>query len=64
MGEPKPVETRDSLQFAVVCEAALDDGVRVRFRADGRSMQPNVLDGDTVVVAPFPPAGQGAATLR
>ncbi|HXA77782.1 MAG TPA: hypothetical protein VNV41_11690, partial [Candidatus Acidoferrales bacterium] len=47
------METRDSLQFAVVCEAALDDGVRIRFRADGRSMQPNVLDGDTVVVAPI-----------
>ena len=53
MREPKPLETRDSLQFAVVCEAALDDGVRIRFRADGRSMQPNVLDGDTVVVAPI-----------
>jgi uncharacterized repeat protein (TIGR01451 family) len=50
---PKTVETRDSLQFGVVCEAALGDGVRVRFRADGRSMQPNVLDGDTVVVAPI-----------
>jgi uncharacterized repeat protein (TIGR01451 family) len=47
------LEIRDSLQFAVVCEAALDDGLRVRFRADGRSMQPNVLDGDTVVVAPI-----------
>ncbi len=53
MRESKTLETRDSLQFAVVCEAALDDGVRVRFRADGRSMQPNVLDGDTVVVAPL-----------
>jgi len=50
--EPRPLESRDSLQFAVVCETALDDGLRVRFRADGRSMQPNVLDGDTVVVAP------------
>ncbi len=53
MRELKPLETRDSRQFAVVCEAALDGGLRVRFRADGRSMQPNVLDGDTVVVAPI-----------
>ena len=49
----KTLKKRDSRQFAVVCEAALDDGLRVRFRADGRSMQPNVLDGDTVVVAPI-----------
>ncbi|MGA8013871.1 MAG: C25 family cysteine peptidase [Candidatus Acidiferrales bacterium] len=49
----KTLEKRDSRQFTVVCEAALDDGLRVRFRADGRSMQPNVLDGDTVVVAPI-----------
>ncbi|MGA8768750.1 MAG: S24/S26 family peptidase, partial [Candidatus Acidiferrales bacterium] len=49
----KTLEKRDSRQFAVVCEAALDGGLRVRFRADGRSMQPNVLDGDTVVVAPI-----------
>jgi uncharacterized repeat protein (TIGR01451 family) len=47
------LEKRDSRQFAVVCEAALDDGLRVRFRADGRSMQPNILDGDTVIVAPI-----------
>ena len=57
MREPRQLESRDSLQFAVVCETALDDGLRVRFRARGRSMQPNVLDGDTVVVAPIS-AGQ------
>src|ERR1700691_4755598 len=56
--ELTPLETRDSRQFAVVCEAALDGGLRVRFRADGRSMQPNVLDGDTVVVAPISAAGK------
>jgi uncharacterized repeat protein (TIGR01451 family) len=49
----KTLERRDSRQFAVVCEAALGDSLRVRFRADGQSMQPNVLDGDTVVVAPI-----------
>ncbi len=53
MSEHRARETRDSRQFGVVCEAALNDGVRVRFRADGRSMQPNVLDGDVVVVAPI-----------
>ncbi|HEY4708814.1 MAG TPA: C25 family cysteine peptidase [Candidatus Acidoferrales bacterium] len=53
MREPRKLESRDSPQFAVVCETALDDGLRVRFRARGRSMQPNVLDGDTVVVAPI-----------
>jgi uncharacterized repeat protein (TIGR01451 family) len=51
--ERKALESRDSAQFAVACAAALDDGLRVRFRADGRSMQPNVLDGDVVVVAPI-----------
>ena len=49
----KTLEKRDSRQFAVVCEAALGESLRVRFRADGQSMQPNVLDGDTVVVAPI-----------
>ncbi len=49
----KTIEKRDSRQFAVVCEAALGESLRVRFRADGQSMQPNVLDGDTVVVAPI-----------
>ena len=54
----KTLEKRDSRQFAVVCEAALGESLRVRFRADGQSMQPNVLDGDTVVVAPISIVGQ------
>jgi uncharacterized repeat protein (TIGR01451 family) len=54
----KTIEKRDSRQFAVVCEAALGESLRVRFRADGQSMQPNVLDGDTVVVAPISVAGK------
>lgn len=49
----KTLEKRDSRQFAVVCEAALGESLQVRFRADGQSMQPNVLDGDTVVIAPI-----------
>jgi len=50
--EPKPPVKIDSRKFAMVCEAALERGVNVRFRAHGKSMQPNVLDGDTVEVAP------------
>jgi uncharacterized repeat protein (TIGR01451 family) len=53
----KTLEKRDSRQFAVVCEAALGESLWVRFRADGQSMYPNVLDGDTVVIAPIS-AGQ------
>jgi uncharacterized repeat protein (TIGR01451 family) len=56
----KTIEKRDSRQFAVVCEAALGESLRVRFHADGQSMQPNVLDGDTVVVAPISAAGKPA----
>jgi uncharacterized repeat protein (TIGR01451 family) len=35
-----------------MCEAVLAQGTQVRFRVSGMSMQPNLLDGDTVVVAP------------
>jgi uncharacterized repeat protein (TIGR01451 family) len=41
----------DSKRFAAVCEAVLRAGARVRFRASGQSMQPNVLDGDVVEIA-------------
>ena len=44
---------KDTRQFAAVCEALLQRGVAVRFRAHGRSMQPNILDGDVIVVAPL-----------
>jgi uncharacterized repeat protein (TIGR01451 family) len=44
----------DSKTFAALCIAALGAGVRVRFRAHGRSMQPNVRDGDVVEIAPLP----------
>jgi uncharacterized repeat protein (TIGR01451 family) len=53
----KTVEKSDSRQFAVVCEAALGESLKVRFRADGQSMQPNILDGDTVIVAPISAGG-------
>ncbi|MFZ3214992.1 MAG: C25 family cysteine peptidase [Candidatus Acidiferrales bacterium] len=43
---------RDSSQFAALCAAALQRGLRVRFLAQGQSMQPNILDGDIVLAAP------------
>jgi translation initiation factor IF-1 len=49
----KAEERLDSTQFEAACEAALKHGARVRFRAIGQSMQPNVLEGDTVIVAPL-----------
>ncbi len=45
--------SRNSARFMAACEAAFEQGFSVRFRARGQSMQPNVLDGDTVEVAPF-----------
>jgi len=37
-----------------MCEAILADGSAIRFKARGLSMQPNILDGDVVLVAPVP----------
>jgi uncharacterized repeat protein (TIGR01451 family) len=50
--ERKPIVRRNSAQFAAVCEELLDRGMSVRFRAQGQSMQPNILHDDAVVVAP------------
>lgn len=47
----------DSKLFSAACEAALDAGARVRFQAGGYSMRPNVLDGDTVEIAPAAEGG-------
>jgi uncharacterized repeat protein (TIGR01451 family) len=52
VSERKTIEKRNSAQFAAVCEALLDRGANVRFRAQGQSMQPNILDNDAVIVAP------------
>jgi uncharacterized repeat protein (TIGR01451 family) len=46
------VEKRNSALFGAVCEALLQRGLKVRFRARGQSMQPNIFDEDAVVVAP------------
>lgn len=53
MPESKAVEKRNSAQFAAVCEALLERGAKVRFRAQGQSMKPNILDNDAVIVAPI-----------
>jgi len=50
--EFKTIQRRSSEQFAAICDALLQRGLKVRFRAQGTSMQPNILDGDAVVVAP------------
>jgi uncharacterized repeat protein (TIGR01451 family) len=42
---------RDSRLFTEICSALLNLGHQVRFSAQGRSMQPNLNDGDSVVVA-------------
>src|SRR5580692_5304503 len=43
---------RDTSQFAMLCQAALQRGLQVRFLAHGQSMQPNVLNGDAIVAEP------------
>lgn len=55
MRERKPIVRRDSAQFAVLCGALLHRGANVRFRAQGRSMTPNILSDDAVIVAPIAP---------
>src|SRR5690242_7421513 len=50
----EPVAThKDSRLFGAVCKELLASGIPVRFRAGGRSMQPNICDGDAVVVVPI-----------
>ena len=51
MRERKTIEKRNSAQFAAVCKALLDRGANVRFRAQGQSMKPNILDGDALIIA-------------
>src|SRR5580658_995998 len=47
----RPEERKDSAAFSFLCGELLQRGAVVRFRANGSSMQPNILDGDKVVVA-------------
>jgi uncharacterized repeat protein (TIGR01451 family) len=43
---------RDSRKFAAVCSELLAQGLRVRFRTHGKSMLPNIVEEDALVVAP------------
>jgi signal peptidase I len=47
---------RDAALFLDLSERLLEDGYRVRFRANGMSMQPTIRDGDAVTVGPVDPA--------
>ena len=49
---PATAVRKNSTQFAAVCHELLDRGLHLRFTAQGQSMQPNILSGDRVVVAP------------
>jgi len=48
----EPQVRKDSRLFEELCRALLQRGYAVRFQVNGQSMQPNLNDGDTVVVAP------------
>ena len=48
--------TSESDVFVEVSADLLRLGYRVHFRADGRSMHPAIRNGDTITVAPAPPA--------
>jgi uncharacterized repeat protein (TIGR01451 family) len=48
----EPKVRKDSRLFADLCSELLNGGHSVRFRVHGESMQPNLLEGDEVVVAP------------
>src|SRR5277367_672743 len=50
--ERKSIVKRNSAQFAAVCDALLHRGANVRFRANGLSMRPNILNEDAVTIAP------------
>jgi len=43
---------KDSQLFAQLCLALFREGHSVQFRVQGESMRPNILDGDSVLVAP------------
>jgi uncharacterized repeat protein (TIGR01451 family) len=53
----EPQVRRDSLLFEEFCSTLLSRGHAVEFQVHGQSMQPNLFDGDTVVVAPVSVGG-------
>src|SRR5258708_5524293 len=52
---PATAVRRNSAQIAAVGHELLDRGLHLRFTAQGQSMQPNILSGDRVLVAPADP---------
>jgi uncharacterized repeat protein (TIGR01451 family) len=52
-----PLQRKDSRAFSALCEEVLKRGLNVRFQASGRSMLPNISDGDALIVAPPIAAG-------
>jgi uncharacterized repeat protein (TIGR01451 family) len=52
-----PQKRRDSRAFTAMCEALFARGAGVRFRASGRSMEPNIFDEDALIVSPPIAAG-------
>src|SRR5450432_2306907 len=49
---PEVQVRKDSRLFAEICATLLRLGHHVQFRAEGHSMKPNLIDGDSVRVAP------------
>ncbi len=52
-GTPPPVVGIDHPEFAVLASEFLSRGLRLRFRASGGSMAPEIRSGDVVEVAPL-----------
>ncbi len=52
MRERKSIVKRNSGQFAAICDELLHRGVKIRFRANGLSMRPNILNEDAVTIVP------------
>ena len=48
----KPIVKRNSAQFAAICDELLHRGAKIRFRANGLSMRPNILNEDAVTIVP------------
>jgi hypothetical protein len=48
----KPIVKRNSAQFAAICGELLHRGAKIRFRANGLSMRPNILNEDAVTIVP------------
>jgi len=50
--ERESIVKRNSAQFAAICDELLHRGAKIRFRANGLSMRPNILNEDAVTIVP------------